>query len=235
MFDLGGVLIDWDPRYLYRSLFDDEAEMEAFLAEVTTSEWNAAQDAGRPWSEAVEVLATEHPHRRSLIEAYWRRWVETLGGPIEGSVAILDDLRGRGLRLYALSNWSAETFPLARPRFPFLDWFDGILISGEARLTKPDPRIFAHLLERFALEPETTVFIDDSEVNVRAAANAGLVPIRFIDPAQLRRELARLGLLEATARPKPPPATTQRPRNPRPAGRGRSGRGRRRSPGPSPG
>jgi 2-haloacid dehalogenase len=195
VFDLGGVLIDWNPRYLYRTLFDDEAEMEAFLSEVTTQEWNAQQDAGRPWSEAVEELAALHPNRRELIEAYWHRWPETLGGPIEGTVEILSELRSRGVRVYALSNWSAETFPLARPRFPFLEWFDGILISGEAKLIKPDPRIFAHLLEKFGLEARSTVFVDDSAANIAAAADAGLIPIRFTDPPQLRRELSALGLV----------------------------------------
>jgi 2-haloacid dehalogenase len=197
VFDLGGVLIDWNPRYLYRTLFDDEAEMEAFLAEVTTQEWNAEQDAGRPWSEAVEALVAQHPDRRELIEAYWHRWPETLGGPIQGTVDILGELRARGVRTYALSNWSAETFPLARPRFPFLEWFDGILISGEAKLAKPDPLIFAHLLERFGLEPGSTVFIDDSTANVRAAEAAGLIAMRFENPEKLRAELVVLRLLPA--------------------------------------
>ena len=195
VFDLGGVLIDWNPRYLYRTLFGDEAEMEAFLAEVTTQEWNAQQDAGRPWSEAVEALVAMHPGRRDLIEAYWHRWPETLGGAIEGTVSILGELKARGVRTYALSNWSAETFPLARPRFPFLEWFDGILISGEAKLVKPDPRIFAHLLEKFGLEAGSTVFIDDSAANVRAATEAGLIAIRFESPEQLAQELSALALL----------------------------------------
>ena len=195
VFDLGGVLIDWNPRYLYRTLFDDEAEMEAFLAEVTTQEWNAQQDAGRPWSEAVEALVALHPNRRELIEAYWHRWPETLGGPIEGTVSILRELKARGVRTYALSNWSAETFPLARPRFPFLEWFDGILISGEAKLIKPDPRIFAYLLDKFGLQAASTVFIDDSAANVRAAETAGLVSIQFTNPVQLRDQLSELGLL----------------------------------------
>ena len=195
VFDLGGVLIDWNPRYLYRTLFDDEAEMEAFLAEVTTQEWNAQQDAGRPWSEAVEELVAEHPDRRELIEAYWHRWPETLGGAIEGTVEILGELRSRGTSIYALTNWSAETFPLARPRFPFLEWFDGIVVSGEAKLAKPDPRIFTHLLERFDLEPASTVFIDDSAANVRAAEEAGLIAIQFEDPYQIRRDLSAFGLL----------------------------------------
>jgi 2-haloacid dehalogenase len=196
VFDLGGVLIDWNPRYLYRTLFDDEAEMEAFLAEVTTQEWNAKQDAGRTWSEAVEELAALHPARRELIEAYWRRWPETLGDAIAGTVEILRQLRDAGIRVYALSNWSAETFPLARPRFPFLEWFDGILISGEVKLAKPDPRIFAALVERFGLEPGSTVFVDDNAENIRAAAEAGLIPIRFKSPEQLREELSKLQLVE---------------------------------------
>jgi 2-haloacid dehalogenase len=195
VFDLGGVLIDWNPRYLYRTLFDDEAEMEAFLSEVTTQEWNAQQDAGRPWSEAVEELAALHPGRRELIEAYWKRWPETLGGPIEGTVSILGELRARGVRTYALSNWSAETFPLARPRFPFLEWFDGILVSGDVKLAKPDPRIFAAMLQKFGLNAASTVFIDDSAANVRAAEAAGLIAIRFQAPQELRRELAALDLL----------------------------------------
>jgi 2-haloacid dehalogenase len=195
VFDLGGVLIDWNPRYLYRSLFDDEAEMEAFLSEVTTQEWNAQQDAGRQWSEAVEELVALHPGRRELIEAYWHRWPETLGGPIEGTVSILGELKANGVRTYALSNWSAETFPLARPRFPFLEWFDGILISGEAKLIKPDPRIFAHLLGKFGLEAGSTVFIDDSATNVRAAEEAGLIAIRFEGPGHLRAQLLELRLL----------------------------------------
>ena len=151
VFDLGGVLIDWNPRYLYRTLFDDEVAMEEFLATVTTQEWNRAQDAGRPWAEAVEELASRHPEQRALIEAYWRRWPETLGDAIEPTVALLDELRSTGVRLYALSNWSGETFPLARPRYPFLEWFDGIVISGDERLAKPDPRIFDVLLERYGL------------------------------------------------------------------------------------
>jgi 2-haloacid dehalogenase len=194
VFDLGGVLIDWDPRHLYRGLFADDAAMEAFLAEVTTPEWNAAQDAGRPWSEAVALLVERHPERRELIEAFHRRWPEMLGGAIDGTVAILDELRVAGVRLLALSNWSAETFPVARRRFPFLAWFEGIVISGEVGAVKPDPRIFEHLIARYALEPAGTVFIDDSAGNVDAAARLGFVALRFADPGALRQDLARLGL-----------------------------------------
>src|SRR4051795_7760045 len=165
VFDLGGVLIDWDPRYLYRTLFDDEDAMEDFLATVTTPEWNRAQDAGRPWAEAIEELAARHPEHRHLIEAYWRRWSETLGDAIEPTVALLDELRRTGVRLYALSNWSGETFPIARPRYPFLGWFDGIVISGDEGVIKPDARIFSVLAERYGLDPGATVFIDDHEPN----------------------------------------------------------------------
>jgi 2-haloacid dehalogenase len=196
VFDLGGVLIDWNPRYLYRSIFEgDEEAMERFLAEVTTADWNAQQDAGRPWAQAIEELAREHPHYRREIEAFWSRWPETLGDAIDGTVAILDELRGTGVRLLALTNWSGETFPLARPRYPFLDWFDGIVVSGDVKLAKPDPRIFRHLIETHELEPATTVFIDDSEANVRAAQAEGLIAIRFTEPGELRRRLAGLGLL----------------------------------------
>ena len=194
VFDLGGVLIDWNPRYLYRSLFEDDDAMEDFIATVTTSDWNRAQDAGRPWSEAVEELAARHPERRELIEAYWRRWPEMLGEAIDPAVEVLADLRRTDVALYALSNWSAETFPAARPRYPFLEWFDGIVISGEERLIKPDPRIFGVLLDRYGLTAGSTVFIDDQASNVDAATALGIVGVRFTDGDALRRDLRALGL-----------------------------------------
>jgi 2-haloacid dehalogenase len=204
-FDLGGVLIDWDPRYLYRTLFDDEAEMEAFLAEVTTPAWNAEQDAGRTWVEAVESLAAEHPKHRPLIEAYHLRWPETLGDAIQGTVDILAELRGAGIRLLALSNWSAETFPVARERYPFLGWFEGIVISGEVKAAKPDERIFRVLIDRHGVEPAETLFVDDNEPNVAAAAALGFATVRFTDPPALRAVLEQLGVLgrDVTRHPLP--------------------------------
>jgi 2-haloacid dehalogenase len=197
VFDLGGVLIDWDPRYLYRSVFEgDEAAMEAFLAEVTTPEWNLRQDAGRSWSEAIETLTEQFPHHAQRIGAFRDRWIETVRGAIEPTVAVLRELRAAGVPLYALTNWSAETFPLARPQFPFLDWFDGIVVSGEVGMVKPDPGIYRHLVDTHGLSPETTVFIDDSEANVRAATEAGMIGIRFTRAAALRTELIDLGLLD---------------------------------------
>lgn len=200
VFDLGGVLIDWDPRHLYRQLFDDSDEMESFLAEVTTAEWNAYQDAGRPWAEAIEVLVAEYPERRELIEAFHRRWPEMLAGEIPGTVDVLAELRAAGVRLVALSNWSSEMFPVALERFDFLAWFEGIVISGDVRVNKPDRRIFEHLVERFGIDPEEAVFIDDSAANVDAASELGFHAIRFSDAAALRRALVRLGLLVSPRR-----------------------------------
>ncbi len=191
------MLIDWDPRYLYRQLFDDETAMGRFLHEVVSPEWNLRQDEGRPWTDAIGSLATDYPDQRDLIVAFRDRWVEMLGGPIDGTTAVLEELRLAGVRTYALSNWSAETFPLARPMFPFLEWFDGIVLSGEVGIAKPDPRIFQILFERFELEPSATLFIDDSLANVEAAAELGMVAVRFVDADTLRGNLVDLGLLEA--------------------------------------
>ena len=199
VFDLGGVLIDWNPRYLYRKLLADDAAVEAFLTEICSQEWNSEQDLGRSWSEAVESLAREHPDQRALIAAYRERWEEMLGGPIDESVALLAELRASGLPLYALSNWSAETFPIALSRYPFLSWFTGIVISGEVRLAKPDPRVFRHLLDRFGLDAASTVFVDDSRRNVEAAAELGMIAIEFRDASQLRVELSALGVAPAKA------------------------------------
>ena len=193
VFDLGGVLIDWDPRYLYRTLFADETAMEDFLTTVTTPDWNRAQDAGRPWAEAVEELAARHPEHRDLIEAYWRRWPETLGDAIRPTVEVLDELRG-SVRLFAVSNWSGETFPIARPRYPFLEWFDGIVISGEVGAAKPDRRIYEALIERHDLDPASLAFVDDVPANVAAAKGLGMRGFTFTSAAALRRDLEALGL-----------------------------------------
>ncbi|MGC8633265.1 MAG: HAD family hydrolase [Candidatus Limnocylindrales bacterium] len=197
VFDLGGVLIDWDPRYLYRRLFGgDQAAMEVFLAEVCTPQWNAGQDAGRPWGEAVAELSARHPEARELILAFDQRWEEMLGGPIEGSVELLAELRAARLPLYALSNWSAAKFPIARARYPFLGWFRDVVISGEVGLLKPDPAIYRLLLDRQGLLPRHTLYVDDSEPNVDAARRVGMRALHFRDAGTLRRELAAMGLLE---------------------------------------
>lgn len=195
VFDLGGVLLDWDPRHLYRKLFADDAAMEAFLDEVCTVEWNERQDAGRPFADAVAELAPRHPDKLHLINAWHERFGEMIPGAIEGTVDILRELKSRDVPVYALSNWSAETFPPCRTRFPFLEWFDGIVVSGEEGCMKPDERIFRILLDRYALDPGESVFIDDNPNNARAASALGIHGIHFESPPKLRRELAALGFL----------------------------------------
>ncbi len=193
VFDLGAVLIDWNPRHLYRKLFDDEPAMERFLSEIYTLEWNAQMDAGRPFAEAIEELILHHPSEADLIRAVRERWAEMLHGPFDEVVAIVRELRSAGVPVYALSNWSAETFPLARECCPFLEELDGILISGEVGLIKPDPQIFRVFLERFELKPADIVFVDDSQANVDAARALGIESVRFESAEQTRRELKRLG------------------------------------------
>jgi len=196
VFDLGGVLLEWNPRHLYRKLFaGDEAAMEDFLARVCTTEWNERQDAGRTFAEAVAELLPRHADKRALIEAFGARFGEMIPGAIDGTVAILEELRRNGVPLYALTNWSAETFPPQRARFAFLDAFDGIVISGHEGVIKPDPRIFRILLERYAIDAHEAVFIDDNPRNAETASALGLHGIHFRSPAQLRDELAALGLL----------------------------------------
>lgn len=196
VFDLGGVLIDWNPRYLYRKLFgEDEASMERFLGEVCTGEWNARQDAGRPLSVATEELVAKHPAQEALIRAYYARWPEMVAGAIEPTVEILAALKEDAYPLFALSNWSAETYPIARERFAFFEMFDQIVISGEIERVKPDREIFDHLLEKARRRAEECVFIDDSPGNVTAAVALGFDAIHFRSPHQLREDLLRRGIL----------------------------------------
>jgi 2-haloacid dehalogenase len=196
VFDLGGVLIDWNPRYLYRQLFDgDDPAMEHFLANVCTGEWNDRQDEGRTFAEACSTLKLAHPAHAEMIDAWFERHAEMLGGPISGTVEILAELRARDVPLYALTNWSAETYPTAIRLFDFMRWFRGVLVSGEVKMLKPDPRIFELFLETFAIDPALAVYIDDRKPNVAAAAALGMYGIVFTDPPALRAELLRVGLL----------------------------------------
>lgn len=190
IFDLGGVLIDWEPRRLFRKIFSDEAEMEKFLSEICTPDWNEQQDAGRPIAEATQLLVDRHPEYKAQIEAFYGRWPEMLGGAIEGTVEILKELKAAQThRLYALTNWSAETWPVAWAQFDFLKLFEGILVSGEEKLKKPDPKIYHMILERYNIVAERSVFIDDSARNIKGAQDCGIHAIHFKNPEQLNGEL----------------------------------------------
>jgi len=196
VFDVGGVLIDWDPRHLYRKLFSgDEPAMEHFLANVCTHEWNRCQDAGRSFAEGARLLKLRHPDQAELIDAYGARFDEMMAGPIVGAVEILAELRDRDTPLYVLSNFSAETFPPAFERFDFLRWFRGMVISGEVGVIKPDPRIYEIMLARFAIDPHQVVYIDDVAANIEGAQPFGIHGIHFTTPGALRGELVRLTLL----------------------------------------
>ncbi|NNE30595.1 MAG: HAD family phosphatase [Saprospiraceae bacterium] len=196
LFDLGGVLIDWNPRHLFRKMFKDVDEMEYFLKEVATSDWNEMQDAGRPFEEAIDILASKFPDYQKYIQAYYYRWPEMLNGSIRETVEILKKLKEElGYPVYALTNWSAQTFPHARDQFNFLGWFEGILVSGEENMKKPDPRIYELTLERFGLKGENTLFIDDSLRNIVAARKCGLRAVQFESPAKLRADLRLLKVI----------------------------------------
>jgi 2-haloacid dehalogenase len=196
IFDLGGVLIDWNPRYLYRKLFDgDDRAMEHFLATVCTQSWNEQQDAGRTFADACASLKMIHPGEAELIDAWFERYDEMLAGEIPGTVDVLAELRERRIPSYALSNWSKETFPIALRRFECLKWFQGVLLSGEVRLLKPDRRIFELFLKTFVIDPARAIYIDDHRANVEAAASIGMHGILFTDSSALRAELTREGLI----------------------------------------
>ncbi len=195
VFDLGGVLIDWDPRHLYRKMFDDESEMDRFLAEICSTGWNLQMDRGMPFEEGVAALSRQHPEMSAYIEAFWKRWPEMIEGAIDGTVDILESLHGKGVPLFALSNWSAQTWPYARDRFKFLNLFEGLVISGFEGTMKPEKAIFNILLERYAIDPRDAVFIDDRAENIAVAETFGIHGIRFSSPAKLSIDLARHGLL----------------------------------------
>ncbi|HMQ49149.1 MAG TPA: HAD family phosphatase [Saprospiraceae bacterium] len=196
IFDLGGVLIDWNPEYVFRQVFDDEAEMRYFFDHICTHDWNILQDAGRPLAEATEWLVERHPEYESQIRDYYGRWEDMLGGPIEETVQILEELRAKKEhRLYALTNWSAETFPVALERYGFLHYFEGIVVSGVERLIKPDPRIYELLIQRYEVQAHRAIFIDDNFKNAKGAEAVGLHAIHFQHANQLRSELEQRGIL----------------------------------------
>ncbi len=195
VFDFGGVLVDWNPRHLYRKIFSSEEEMEGFLAQVCNGEWNAKQDAGRPFAQAVAELQKQYPQYTEQIAAYFDRWGEMLGGEIPGMADLVRMLKRKGYKLYGLTNWSAETFPLARAKYSVFDMLDGMVVSGEEHIIKPDPEIYKRLLTRFQLRAPDCLFIDDSPANVAAARQLGFDAVRFESAAALERELKRRNML----------------------------------------
>jgi 2-haloacid dehalogenase len=195
VFDIGGVLLDWNPRYLYRKLFDDEREMEWFLDHVCTMQWHSAHDRGVPFGRSSAALAAVHPEYAELISAWGARSEEMVAGELAEVVALLAELKDAGVRCYALTNMEAETFPLRRQRYDFFGWFDGIVVSAYEGIAKPDPEIFLRVLGRFGLSAQRTVLIDDSAANVEAARRVCMQAVQFSDAARLREWLVAAGLL----------------------------------------
>jgi 2-haloacid dehalogenase len=200
IFDIGGVLLDWDPRHLYRTVFDDEEVMERFLHDICSPAWHAPHDLGVSTAGSCTRLVEAHPEYGDEIWAWSTRGEEMVAGAFEETVEILNELTASGTACYALSNMEAETFPLRQARFGFFGLFAGIVISGIEKVAKPDPAIFELLLDRYQLDAHRTLFIDDVAENLRPASALGLATVHFESPGRLRHTLSDLGLL----RPGPP-------------------------------
>ncbi|KUL95274.1 2-haloalkanoic acid dehalogenase [Bosea sp. WAO] len=193
VFDVGNVLLRWDPFHLYRDLIPDDARRDWFLANVCTAAWNIEQDRGRSWTDAVAILIAAHPEWEREIRAFDERWHETVPGVIDDSVAVLEELKERGEKVYAITNFSREKWAECLVRFPFLRSFDGAIVSAHERLLKPDPAIYRVLTERYELDAGDCIFIDDSEKNVLGARSVGMRAVHFREPIDLRGELRALG------------------------------------------
>lgn len=184
IFDFGGVLIDWNPKYLYENVFDTEEEMNYFLANVCRYDWNVFQNAGRPVSEATMLLQEKHPEYSEQISYYYGRWEEMLGGTIDENVKLIKPLKKR-YKLFGLTNWSAETLPIAIDRYSFFKDLDGIVVSGDEKIVKPDPKIYEVLLSRYNLDAESSLFIDDNADNIETANKMGFKTVHFTDKVNL--------------------------------------------------
>jgi 2-haloacid dehalogenase len=196
IFDLGSVLVDWNPNYLYRKLIADEQEMQDFLTNITTPDWNEEQDAGRSLQEGTNLLIQQHPQHEANIRAFYDRWDEMLGDPIQGTIDLFKQLKESGkYKIYALTNWSAETFPVALERYDFMGWFDGIVVSGVEKIRKPAPEFYQLLLDRYNVDPQEALFIDDNLRNILAAEKMGITSIHFTSPGQLKEELVKRALI----------------------------------------
>lgn len=196
IFDLGNVLINWEPKLLYNKIFDSEEKTNHFLENICTLTWNEEQDAGRSLEAGTKALIAEFPGHEVEIKAYYNRWEEMLNGSIEGTVEIFRKLKATGkYKFYALTNWSSELFPIALHNFDFLNWFDGIVVSGDEGIRKPEAAFFQILFDRYQVKPEDAVFIDDNLRNVEAARTLGIPSIRFTSPEELEKELEALQIL----------------------------------------
>jgi 2-haloacid dehalogenase len=196
IFDLGGVLIDWNPRYLYRKIFSTEDEITWFMENICTSEWNDMQDAGRSFAEATEELVKKHPSHEVPIRAWYGRFPETISGAIQPTVDVLATIKQNNRHsLYALTNWSAESFPWALDNFDFLHWFQGIVVSGREGSRKPFRDFYETILNRYQIDPGSAVFIDDNIKNIKGANDVGLKTVHFTSAAQLEKDLKDLGVL----------------------------------------
>ena len=196
LFDIGNVFVEWDPKFLYQKLIADQDELDAFLANVVTLEWHSEHDRGRPFTEGVEVLSKQFPEYSGLIGYFDTRWRETINGLIPGTVDIMLELLERGIGVFGLTNFSDEKWPEFCREFDFTGHFAGVVVSGEEKLIKPDPRIFQTALSRFNLEPEATVYVDDRRENVLAAEQLNMIGHQFFNPVELRRSLTSFGLLD---------------------------------------
>lgn len=189
VFDFGGVLVDWNPHHLYDKYFGSREKAEWFLNNICLYSWNLQMDGGKPFAEGVAELQAEHPEWSEAIAIYHTRWIEMMNGEIEGMSSVIRRLKMAGYGVYGLTNWSAETFPIIRDTYPVFQEFDGIVVSGEEHLLKPDAAIYKCLLERYALQAEESLFIDDNADNVAGARNVGMKAIRFTSAEELEREL----------------------------------------------
>ncbi len=189
VFDFGGVLVDWNPHHLYDKYFGSREKAEWFLNNICLYSWNLQMDGGKPFAEGVAELQAEHPEWSEAIAIYYTRWIEMMNGEIEGMVSVVKRLKAAGYGVYGLTNWSAETFPMVRDTYPVFQEFDGIVVSGEEHLLKPDEAIYRCLLERYDLQAEESLFVDDNADNVAGARNVGMKAIRFTSAEELEREL----------------------------------------------
>lgn len=194
VFDFGGVLLDWNPRYLYREYFKEKEELDFFLSNVCTQSWNEKQDAGRPFKDAVEELQAEWPQYEEAILKYWTEWPRMVSGEFPQSVALLRDLKEKGYHTYGLTNWSAETLKLMIPKYDFFKELDGMVVSGVEKVLKPSPQIYQILLNRYGLEAAETVFLDDNQANVDGAQAVGIHGILFDNVDNVRTNLKALGV-----------------------------------------